>query len=130
VSLKTRVAQCNSKIAEIDTEMAELSEQNNTYAQLRADGILDDVTYFEETNDLHKRITELRSRRIKLLNEDEDENCIEQLRQAKEILSECPDVLFDFDIVIFKKLIREIKVYASDTVEFELHCGLRLKEKI
>ncbi len=130
MSLKSKVAQCNSQISEIDEEMAELSEQNNTYAQLRADGILDDVTYFEETNELHKRITELRSRRIKLLNEDEDENCIEQLRKAKETLLECPAVLFNFDIVIFKKLIREIKVYANDTVEFELHCGLRLKEKI
>lgn len=54
------------------------------FARLRADEIMDDVTYTEQTSEIKQRIAELRSRRLRLLNEDSDETSIEALRKLKE----------------------------------------------
>ena len=41
---------------------------------------MDDVSYAEQTAELQNRITTLRSRRLKLISEDEDTHYIEDLR--------------------------------------------------
>ena len=82
-NLKSRLSGSISAISEID-EIADLSEQDSMFARLRADEIMDDVTYTEQTSEIKQRIAELRSRRLRLLNEDSDETSIEALRKLKE----------------------------------------------
>ena len=83
-NLKSRLSGSISAISEIDEEIADLSEQDSMFARLRADEIMDDVTYTEQTSEIKQRIAELRSRRLRLLNEDSDETSIEALRKLKE----------------------------------------------
>ena len=83
-NLKSRLSRSISAISEIDEEIADLSEQDSMFARLRADEIMDDVTYTEQTSEIKQRIAELRSRRLRLLNEDSDETSIEALRKLKE----------------------------------------------
>ena len=37
---------------------------------------------------LKDKMTELRSRRLKILNDDEDENCMEQLRKLERVVAD------------------------------------------
>ncbi len=122
---------CESEaIGDIDTELAELAEHNNMYVQLHTQKIIDEVTYMEQTNEIRQRINELRNRRIKLLNADEEEQCIDKLRQIKEFLEEMPKAILWFDNTLFDKLISKVVVLSKETVMFELHSGIQLKEQI
>lgn len=126
--LKSKVTSKNSDISEIDGELVALGEQNSMYIRLREKDIMDDISYMEQTAELQKRIAELRSRRLKILNEDDDECCIETLRKLKQQLSDLPAALFLYDHSIFKSLIRSVKVGADDVLTFEFICGLKLRE--
>ena len=84
----------------------------------------------EQTNEIRQRINELRSRRLKLLNADEEEQCIEKLRQIKQYLDEMPRAILWFDSVIFENLVSKVVVQSKDVVMFELHSGIQLKEYI
>ncbi len=76
-----------------------------------------------------KRINELRSRRKKLLGDDEEEQIIERLREIKDILETAPESKIDFDKKLFVKLVKKIKV-KPESLEFEFHCGLKLEESL
>lgn len=117
-------------ISEIDSEIAELAEQNGMYVQFHAQNIIDDVTYLEQTNDIKKRLNTLRSRRLKLLNEDEEEQCIEKIRQLKSFLMESPKGILWYDDRILTEIIEKVLVVSKEEIEFELKCGFRFKERI
>ena len=129
IRLKTRIASGNSEIQEIDEELARLSSENSMYVKLRAKGIMDDVSFMEQTADLQKRLTELRTRRIKLLNADEDEQSIESLKILKAIIEE-NDYQLLFDQGLFEKITRRINIYSDNYAVFELKCGLKFKEQV
>jgi len=117
-------------ITEIDDEMAELAEQNNMYVQFHSQEIIDEVTFLEQTDEIKKRMNRLRSRRLKLLKEDEEEQCIDNIRQLKAYLSKAPKTILWYDDSIFSAIISKLFICNTDEVEFELLCGLKFKEKI
>ena len=64
----------------------------------------------------------------KLMNENE-EHCIELLREAEEQLDEFPQAILCFDFCIFDKLIKRL-IVLSDSLVFEFRCGIKLMEMI
>lgn len=80
----------NEQIAGIDADIARLSEQSEMYAKLLAEKAIDQVTYAEKCDIYKRKISELRTRRRKLLSEDEDERCVEGLRELKRKLHDMP----------------------------------------
>lgn len=128
--LKRRITVGSDGITAIDREIAALSDENSMYVRFYQQEMMDEVTYREQTGTINKRISELRSRRQKLLREDEDEACIDVLRKMKEDLEAMPDALLWFDSEIFNKLISRVFVQSKTTLVFELKCGIRLKEQI
>ena len=130
LDVKREILSGSDVISEIDSEIAELAEQNGMYVQFHAQNIIDDVTYLEQTNDIKKRLNTLRSRRLKLLNEDEEEQCIEKIRQLKSFLMESPKGILWYDDRIFTEIIEKVLVVSKNEIEFELKCGFRFKERI
>ena len=126
-SLKVKVNVGNNEIAEIDDEIASLAEQNSVYAELYASGVIDEVTYVVKTDKYKNRITELRSRRLKLINEDDDEICIERLRELKRFLSEGAESITEMDEEMFSKLVDVIYAESDGALTFRLKCELELK---
>ena len=61
-----------------------------TFSDLFLKGVIDSVLYFEKTDRLKNRMAELRERRQKLVNEDEEEKCLEKLRALKRIVEKKP----------------------------------------
>lgn len=126
-ALKVKVNAGNDEIAEIDNEIASLAEQNKVYAELYASGVIDEVTYLGKTDKYKNRITELRSRRLKLINEDEEELCIEKLRELKRFLADGTDYLTEMNEEIFSRIVATVFAEADGALTFRLKCDLELK---
>lgn len=119
----------SSAVLDIDTELAELAEQNAMYVRFHSQKIIDEITFIEQTGEIKQRINELRSRRIKLMSDNEEERCIELLREAMQELEELPQAILLFDFIIFDKLVNKVAVM-PDSLVFELRCGIKLREDI
>lgn len=98
----------SSAIDNIDTELAELAEQNSMYVHFYSQKIIDEIIFMEQTGEIKQRISELRNRRIKLMSENEEENCIEQLRAVEQLLDSSPQAILFFD---FRRSIRTHEFY-------------------
>ena len=129
-ALKKRITIGRESIGEMDREIASLSDENSMYIRFFQQGMVDEITFREQTGVVNKRINELRARRQKLLHEDGDEACVELLREGKEQLAEMPDAILWFDREIFRRLVAKIFVISKTALMFELKCGLRFKEDI
>ena len=129
-ALKKRIAAGCENIGVIDQEIASLSDENSMYIRFFKQGIVDEITFREQIGTVTRRINELRVRRQKLLHEDEDEACIEQLREIIEQLDGMPDAILFFDHDIFKTLVSKVYINSKSALTFELKCGLKLKEDI
>lgn len=127
---KRRIALGIDGIYEIDKEIADLSNENSMYVKFYQQNMVDEVTYREQTGVVNKRINELRIRRQKLLHEDEDEACIDLLKNCIEELQEMPEAMLWFDYEVFGKLVSKVIVASKTELEFELKCGIKLKEQI
>ncbi len=130
VSLKAKISSQSTAISDIDVEIAAICEKNCMLAKLKARNIIDDISYMEQTSALQKRLTELRSRRIKLLNEDEDEKSIERFRELKDEIDTFDGYMLVFDKEVFEAIVQNIFVSDDDYVTYELKCGLKLRERI
>ncbi len=130
LSVREKISGQNSEITQIDTEIAKLCGQNNMYAQLRGQGIIDEVSYLERTTELGYKITELRNKRLKILNADEDEMLIENLRVLKDMLSESPKTILHFDQQLFHVVTEKVLVGNDGTVVFQFKGGLHLRQRL
>ena len=106
--------------------MAALSKQNSAYSELFLKGVIDDVLYFEKTDRLKKRVSELREQRLKLVNEDEEEKCLESLRALKRLLDK-HEYLLEMDESLFQEIVDKIFVEQDGALVFVLKCELKLR---
>lgn len=125
-ALKIKVNGGNEAISEIDNEIATLSKQNNSYNDLFLKGVIDSVLYFEKTDRLKSRMTELRDRRTKLVNENEDEKCLEKMKVLKRLIEQ-HDFLSEFDETVFNEIVDKIFIEQNGEMVFLLKCELKLK---
>lgn len=129
-AIKSKVNSQNSTISDIDTEIFALCERNNILARLKAKDIIDDISFMEQTQEIQGRLAELRNRRIRLINDDAEEKCIERFRNLKAELDSYKDYMLCFDADVFDAIINEVIVFEKGYLEFELKCGLKLKESV
>ena len=69
----------------------------------------------------------MRSRRLKLINEDDDELCIEKLRELKRFLDDSAEYMTEFDESVFSRIVDVIYAEADGALTFKLKCDLELK---
>ena len=128
-SLKVKCNLKNSDLLEIDAELVSLANQNKAYADMVATGILDQVTYAEKADRIKGKIADLRSRRLKVLNADEEEKCIEGLRELKRKLETMPHSITVFDEILFTEIVDTIFVEQDGAMVFKVKGDLELKVK-
>lgn len=112
----------NEQIAGIDADIARLSEQSEMYAKLLAEKVIDQVTYAEKCGIYKRKISELRTRRRKLLSEDEDERCVEGLRELKRKLHDMPPRILSATINQITAITKKIYAEEDGSLTFVL-CG-------
>lgn len=116
----------NNEISQIDIDVANLSDKNNMYTELHGKGIIDEVTYLERTSELKFKISELRSKRLKLLANNDEQLIIDEIRAVKDILSESPISILEFDYYLFSSIIEKVIMSNTDVVTFKLKGGIML----
>ena len=122
-ALKTKINSGNNAIAEIDEELMALSKKSAAYSELMLQGVIDYTLFVQQTDALNQKIYDLRTRRTKLINEDEDEKCIEQLRELQRIVS-AAECLTEMDEALFEKIADTVLIEQNGTMVFRLKCGL------
>lgn len=134
LSLREKISVQNNGMSEIDEEIAKLCERNNTYTELHTKGIIDDVSYLERTSELKYKITQLRGKRLKLLNANDDEMLIENLKILKETISDYPEVILNFNKSLFSAVVDKVLVGDDGILTFvlkgNLHLDVNLSEVI
>ena len=126
VALKAKLTSANRTIASIDAEIASSLEQLNLYTDLYNSGIITELIYIEKQAKFKKQLLDLRERRGKVLNKDEQEQCIEKLRELKRYLENSPQYLSTMDDEMFTELVSKIYAEQDGALTFELKCELRL----
>ncbi|MBQ6979052.1 MAG: recombinase family protein [Clostridia bacterium] len=126
-SLKVKCNLGNTAISEIDNDLSTLVTQNKAYADMFASGIVDQVTYSEKSDRIKRKIAELRSRRLKILNSDENEKCIEELRELKRILLNSPQAITEFDRELFNEIVDVMFIEQDGSIVFKVKGELELK---
>lgn len=120
----------DSEIGTIDKQIGLLSERRNFYMTLMDENQMDEVTFAEQSAKLEREISKLRSRRNKLLNEDDDERCIEAIRTLRTQLADAPMAILEFEIDLFNAVVEKAIVEDANKVCFVLKCGMKLRETI
>ena len=126
-TLKVKVNCGNNVIAEIDEELAALGKQNSLYSQMLANGVIDEIIYHEKADKIKGKIEELRSRRLKIINDDDEETCLEELRQLRRMIDESPDYLTEMDKGLFGKIVKKIYAEEDGSLSFVLQGDLELR---
>ena len=129
-TLKIKVNCGNDEIGSIDEELADLASKNKMYANLFSSGVINELVYYEKADQIKDEMTELRSRRLRLINEDEDEACIEELRKLKQTLSESTPTMSELDEVLFTKIVKKVYAEPDGALNFVLLGGLELKKYV
>ena len=86
--------------------------------------------FSEKTDSIKKQIEDLRVRRNKLLSEDEDERCIEELRHLKRILNDSPKTLSEIDKELFTSIVTKIYAEQNGDITFCLLGELQLRMEV
>lgn len=128
--IKKIITCMDSEIGEIDKQIGQLTERHNLYMTLMKEEQMDDVSFAEQCAKVEREINKLRSRRKKLLNEDEDEKSIDEIRTLRKKLSDAPKAILEFDIDLFDTVVEKVIVEDESRVSFVLRCGLKLREAI
>jgi DNA invertase Pin-like site-specific DNA recombinase len=128
--LQALTSSATKEINEIDAEIVELSEKNNMYMEFYTKSIMDEVSYAEKSNEVRKRLTELRSRRLRMLADNDDDGTLSGFRTFKQKLEGLPKAVIEFDLYLFKDLVKEVIVTRDEELIFVLCCGLKFKERI
>ena len=76
--LKVRINRGNDEIVQIDKDISVLSAQESLFTTLYSEGSFNEDLYFEKTDTIKKKISELKTRRAHLESEYDDELCIER----------------------------------------------------
>ena len=129
VELKAAVTKSRSEVIDIDEKLIKLADRLAFYTEQYEAGVIDDGVYNDRTIADRKKVSELRTRRNKLLTDDEDEQCIDELRQLILYLESQPKAILSFNENIFDGVVERVTV-EEDKLCFEIKSGILLKEVI
>lgn len=128
--IKKLVTRSDSQIGDIDKRIGELVQQHGMYQGLKEQGMMDNVTYEEARSKTDSQLAKLRLQRKKLLNDDEDERSIDEIRQLRNELKAAPQAILVFDQALFDLIVERVIVEDNDKLTYLLKSGIRLREGI
>lgn len=128
-SMQEKSSESQQKIFEIDKQIADLTAQNHTLAKFHTKGILDSISYTEQSSAVSDKIMNLRVERRKILKESEEHELMENLKHFDTLLKEYVPSS-DFDEELFGEVIEKITLISNCELNFTLLGGLNFKEMV
>jgi len=128
-TMQEKSSESQQKIFEIDKQIADLTAQNHTLAKFHTKGILDSISYTEQSSTVSDKIMKLRIERRRILNESEEHEIIENLKHLDTLLKEYIPSL-EFNEELFSEIVEKITLSSNTELNFTLLGGLNIKERI
>lgn len=114
----------------IDKQIADLNAQNLVITRLHSKGILDSTEYLAQSNDVNQKVSKLRSGRRKLLQEDENDEMLINIRTLDDKIAEMNGIQTGFHKELFQEIVDRITVTSNSEICFQLIGGLELREEM
>ena len=114
----------------IDKQIADLNAQNLIIARLHSKRILDSAEYLAQSNDVNQKVSKLRSDRRKLLQEDENDEMLNNLRTLDDKIAEINGIQTEFHEELLQEIVDRIYIVSSSEICFQLIGGLEIREEI
>lgn len=128
-AMQEKSSESQQKIFEIDKQIADLTAQNHTLAKFHTKGILDSISYTEQSSAVSDKIMNLRVERRRILKESEEHELIENLKHLDTLLKEyIPSS--DFDKELFSEIVESITLSSNTELNFTLLGGINITERI
>ncbi len=130
--LREMKARGNPELSSINKQIAELSEQNHVMNGLLSKGILDSALFISQSNELARKLHDLKVAKIRLLEDDETRDLIDKTEELIDVLESGPDYITEMDAALLGDMVESIVAGSSnsDTIDFVLLGGLRLTERL
>ena len=123
-SLDAGGSEKNTKISEIDMDIANLSAKNQMLTKLFNGGAFSTIEYTAKTADIENRLAKLRQERARLLAEDEELTPLEDLKVLSQVLRDSSPTL-EFDANLFQEIVDHVTLENNATLTFHLIGGLK-----
>ena len=107
-----------------------MAEKNHNLSKLHTVGLVDAGALASRQAEINAKMTELRQRRRKLLNDEELDEQIDAIRQAVNTIRNGPERLTEFDESLFLTLVEKIIVESPTSIHFRLFGGLEFCETL
>ncbi len=119
----------SGRIAEIDTQIANLAAQNLVVTRLHTNGVLGAADFAARSSEINAKIMALRSERKKKLKEDECDEQLDELRELNGYLEDY-EPTDAFQEELFGQIVKSIRVESNEQITFILMGGVELTESI
>lgn len=126
--LHNRTSLNQEEIKKIDKEIADYAARNLVLTNLQTSGIISGVEYAEQSDEINRKMTELRNLKRKKIAEEADSE-FEELQELNEFMEEfTPSTQIDTET--FDQLVQKVTVDDGTKITFCLLGGLTLTEEI
>ena len=119
----------HDRVAELNSEIADLCKRKYKVAQLYEKNLLNDQDFIIKNRDIDASLSKARSERRKLLSEDKQSESMDELLELKKIIEEYQKHE-EFEQSMFEDIVNSIEVDENATITFHLIGGLNLKERL
>jgi len=128
-ALEASLQRGNPAMLEVNRAIAQATERGYKISKLRASGLLDADAYAAQMAANTAQLTQLRSKRRRLLKNDDIGEAADVLRQTVDAIRQGPERLDNFDETLFEELVEQI-VASPTALQFRLYGGIEVTEQI
>ncbi len=127
--VRERELRSNSKLSDIDKEIANISGQNLVLTRLKNKGCIDSALALSQADELGRKLRDLLRLRRKVLEAADGDEQIQDTEAMLDYLEVAP-WLDEVTPGLFENLVERITVVSAEVVKFRLPNGLELTERL
>ncbi len=127
--LRERELRSNSKISDIDKEIANISGQNLVLIRLKSKGCIDPALALSQADEMNRKLRDLRRLRRKVMAAADGDDQIQSTEAMMDYL-ETAQWQTEVTPELFENLVERITVVSVEEVKFRLLNGLELTERL
>ena len=128
--LKLKKFSGDTKIIEINKEIAELKEQSHVLSRLQTKGFIDSALFIEQSTEINGKIDKLSRELRQLTRLDDEDEVIDSVKILINLMEKDNVLLQEYDENIFESIVEKMILKSESELEFQLLGGLKFTERI
>jgi DNA invertase Pin-like site-specific DNA recombinase len=128
--LRDREERSNSRIGDLNKNIAKFNQQIHVLNSLKSKGYMESAVFSEQITKITQEIDKLKEAKRNMLDHDEDDHAISDLKDLISIVSTSSGMLTKFDEILFGSIIEKVTTESGDKIRFRLLGGLELAEPV